>query len=964
MDYIATVRLTVLKSAPGEISRRELVDRVLGSPKKLTYIHAGAGYGKTALLAQIANAGGNAIWLTIDGESDIFTFADNLFAAVRLRFPAADFTISEFLPFENKDNFITIIANALISALEKLGNALLIILDDFHTVTDPRINQLVASFVKYKPDQIRLCLSSREAPWPGLAAQRARGNILELTQEELKFSRDEVIRVLGFDDEHIYRITEGWPLAIGCYKVLLENGVSPADLPAQGKVALYSYLFDECISRLPSEIVGFLKSTACFEDLNAQMLDAVLNKKNTRLILESLATRNLFTLQTGNANYRYHALFREYLLEGVAERQKILVLDQAAHYYHGQKQFAKAAGCAVAAHKAEMLQQIILDSYKTYIQEGKFSELLVWFNALDSINPRLSPEVLVAKGALLSSIGKFSEAQKCLDAALPLINEDSRDIFIEAMIHKARVLRNFISFEESNRLLDDLWPRIDQLAPDLLYAVVIEKIYNFCWNSQIPEAYELIYQMIERCARAGEVKIKAWLERYLTAVHFFAGRMKDAVDCYEKSLLLPENERQYLHMHSIGMYAAKAYQMLGDQNKAASLIAAELHKLRTTGKYEEMWAAYVLAAEIHYHIAYVDRMNGGDQTYETAMKYFTLADEYAPLYSKTDIQMRWAKLYRLVCSLLLEDGDKEAITEEILANLDMATDYLKTIILARLFGFYATAEANFPRAVKYARMAIAIGERSQVMLIPTAAYGILARAAIAIQDHDQAMLLTERYLRLCSANGIYDYLRIRRAYGPILEFAMHNGIQPEFTAKMLAFAGYLTKKVYVRTFGGLAIFPYNNRQEPLKMRTRKGRELLAFLLAAGEEGATKEQIYNAIWSESESADIKKLIGVNLAQIKKDLAGLEVKNPVINHGQHYRIILDEIESDYELFEAAMADFEQHNRMAAAQKIISLYKGEYLADFEALWATGRRIKYDEVYKAALNFIRKNNSVSPSA
>jgi|BioPla2DNA2_1021312.scaffolds.fasta_scaffold42880_1 hypothetical protein len=61
--------------------------------------------------------------------------------------------------------------------------------------------------------------------------------------------------------------------------------------------------------------------------------------------------------------------------------------------------------------------------------------------------------------------------------------------------------------------------------------------------------------MIETCARAGNLEVKAWFERYLTAVHFFAGRMKDTVYYYEKSLELPEQERRYLDMHSTGIYA-------------------------------------------------------------------------------------------------------------------------------------------------------------------------------------------------------------------------------------------------------------------------------------------------------------------------------------------------------------------------------------------------------------------------
>jgi two-component SAPR family response regulator len=53
-------------------------------------------------------------------------------------------------------------------------------------------------------------------------------------------------------------------------------------------------------------------------------------------------------------------------------------------------------------------------------------------------------------------------------------------------------------------------------------------------------------------------------------------------------------------------------------------------------------------------------------------------------------------------------------------------------------------------------------------------------------------------------------------------------------------------------------------------KSKKERELFAFLVDAGAQGATKEQLCEALWSESESRNVKGLIGVTLAQLKKDL----------------------------------------------------------------------------------------------
>jgi len=69
---------------------------------------------------------------------------------------------------------------------------------------------------------------------------------------------------------------------------------------------------------------------------------------------------------------------------------------------------------------------------------------------------------------------------------------------------------------------------------------------------------------------------------------------------------------------------------------------------------------------------------------------------------------------------------------------------------------------------------------------------------------------------------------------------------------------------------------------------------------------------------------------------------------------YRVYRDEIECDFELFEEAAEDFRRHHNTDSAQKILSLYKGEYLADFEASWATCKRIRYHEIYQEALDFV----------
>lgn len=951
----ASALLTVPKPAPGEMLRQRLTDKIEADRRRTVFVHAAAGYGKTTLLAQLARKSARAVWLSLTGETDALSFADTLCEAVRHVFPQYNFQPSECLPFIGKENFIPIVANALIGSIEHLPGRILFAFDDLHTIRSSEVKELLVCFLRFSPDSMRIFLGSREIPWPEFAPLKVRGSILEIGQDELAFTEEEIKQLLGFFDGDIYRMTEGWPLAVGSLRILLENGVSPADIPAQGSEILSSYLFYECISRLPPEMVDFLKDSSCFDDLDVSMLDTVLKRQHSALILDSLTARNLFTVKTGEGHYRCHALFQKCLQKTLEPARISELRRRAALYYFEKQDFRAAAGYAVALNDRALLERIVLISYRPLIRSGSFSELRQWFQMISEDTSAFGAEFLFAKGAFHSCTGNFTEAQKALDRAIPALDQGNRTLYMEAMLHKARVLRNDVSFEASDELLNRLLPELAQCEPETAYLIVVEKLYNLCWNSRIREAYALARQEIERYAREGNLKMKARLESYLTAVHFFAGNMRETVASYEKILALPEEGKDLLEIHGTGIYAAKAYQMLGDRKRSLDVLDDALNQMKHHGKYEEMWSGYLFAAEIYFQNTFIDLSNGISTTYDITKKYFALADEYAPLFRRATYQQQWARLQRLTYSVMFEGGEKEQASKEIFRHLNECSDYFKSIILARLMGYFAAVH-DFPNAILCAEQCVKVGKDTGAQLHASLAYGILARCYLATRELEKAKQYTALCLRCCVKNGIYEYFSALNDYGPLLQFAYDNNIERDCAEQLMDFAGYKSKKGYVQTFGGLAIFPSHDRSKAVKLRTRKERELFAFLLDAGEQGVTKEQIYTAIWSESESKNIMGLIGVNLTQLKKDLAPLGIDSLILCSEKRYSISRRELVCDFELFqhmaENPEAAFE--DRDAA---ILSLYSGQYLADFEAFWAAAKRIEYQKIYEDTLLRVQRS-------
>ena len=195
------------------------------------------------------------------------------------------------------------------------------------------------------------------------------------------------------------------------------------------------------------------------------MLDAVTNRKNSLLLLDSLVKRNIFTTRTEGAQFRYHTLFRQHLLRDMEASQKKQLEHKAGLYYYEQKQYSRAAKYAMLASDNEMLEKIILAGYEDQIKNGGFSELRNWFKALGGAPATSSQRISLVRGISLSSIGNFSEAETWLDNVKPRANGAGEDLYFDAMVHKARILRNSASLRNQNQLLDSLLSDINSIDP-------------------------------------------------------------------------------------------------------------------------------------------------------------------------------------------------------------------------------------------------------------------------------------------------------------------------------------------------------------------------------------------------------------------------------------------------------------------------------------------------------------------
>ncbi len=172
------------------INREKLLNVISSSSeKKLTFISAPAGYGKSTLLIQWAqkNSHYNICWFSLDEhDNDLKTFACNLVYSIREVHKKFGKEILSLLLDNNTINpqyIFTILINEILS----LSNKLIIIFDDFHLITNSLIYDSLYFLLNRMPSNLYLIISSRENNL-SLYKQRSEGELNEIDLKSLAFS--------------------------------------------------------------------------------------------------------------------------------------------------------------------------------------------------------------------------------------------------------------------------------------------------------------------------------------------------------------------------------------------------------------------------------------------------------------------------------------------------------------------------------------------------------------------------------------------------------------------------------------------------------------------------------------------------------------------------------------------------------------------------------------------------------
>jgi LuxR family transcriptional regulator, maltose regulon positive regulatory protein len=409
---------------PGAVSRAHLVDTARSSECRLVAITAPAGYGKSTFLAEWTAAEDRRVaWVSLDRfDDDPATLLVSLASSCcRAGLSSAD------LVADMEGLGVSVLGRAaprLASALRASPVPFVLMLDDLHALRSPACHDVLGLLISAIPRGSQLAAASRSEQ-PHLPRLRASGDALEFGVGDLALDAAGAQQIFALKQVSltpelaaaVTERTEGWPAGLYLAAMIARqsHGQAPAITGDDPYVA--DYLYHEAFTGQPEDRQRFVRRTAVLDRLCGPLCDAVLGSSGAAGELRRMEATSLFvtSLDRRREWYRYHDLFREFLLGELrrAEPEVIETLHQrAASWYEANGSPAQAVEHLLQTtdrdRTVQLVSKLAMETYMT----GKLSTELRWLRAIGDVHIERYPPAAVNMAHMTILSGDTAGAQR------------------------------------------------------------------------------------------------------------------------------------------------------------------------------------------------------------------------------------------------------------------------------------------------------------------------------------------------------------------------------------------------------------------------------------------------------------------------------------------------------------------------------------------------------------------------
>lgn len=158
-----------------------------------------------------------------------------------------------------------------------------------------------------------------------------------------------------------------------------------------------------------------------------------------------------------------------------------------------------------------------------------------------------------------------------------------------------------------------------------------------------------------------------------------------------------------------------------------------------------------------------------------------------------------------------------------------------------------------------------------------------------------------------------------------------------------------SEKIKIHCMNCFSVFLPNSNGQELKWRTKKARELFAYLFHLQGHSISREDLIALLWPDTASKSAIALFHTTLYSIRQPLMQEGLKDVISYEGKKYSLNMQLVDSDLHPLSSYLKD--QSLWESNPEKMIQLYPGSYMGNSGYLWSYGMAQELENNYLTVL-------------
>ena len=619
-------------ATPGGLLSRPALQQRLDeglAGRRLTLLVAPAGYGKTTLLRAWSGRQARSACLYYplsEPDNDATHLLAGLRASIRAAWPGQGIPAWLRDDADVQGPLSYTLGRLFQQAAGATGREWLLLLDDYHLVTNREVHQALDTLLGQPAWPVRLAIASRgQPPLTAIARLRVEGRLLEMDETDLRFTREETQGLLAgsglaLREQELHQVaarTEGWPVALALLRQAAQREAAPALAALLGRLgdepSLFDYLAGQVLERQPEAMQSFLRRTALLPYLSAGLCNAFLGIADAAALLDTLERQHLFVARLDEAperRYRYHALFREFLSRSLEQKE-------GAAAVRGWRRRAAAGllerpdlddhAAAVEHLLAAQDWPAAADAVEAVAQRwdvGQYMRMAPWFDSLPPEVVAGRPRLLLALGLLRQGQGRWNEVLAALAGAEPLAQAaGTPEIIAQVWFQQAWAYFRLGHYAQAQDLCRQTLvvlsrPEAAHLARERARA---HNLLGGCYaeTDDLVRGEQSLQQAIQIYRQLGDRVLEAaTLSNVANSIYLIQGRLAEAIDVGQQARRILDELGSYRVCYVLFALGV-AYRLRGEYQAAHTVLE---RMLRLTDAHQDrMMRGYALYLLGHVH---------------------------------------------------------------------------------------------------------------------------------------------------------------------------------------------------------------------------------------------------------------------------------------------------------------------------------------------------------------------------